>query len=108
MKQTLFILVLALTGCPFINTPPNGSKCPPGDINSQSPSSEIDGTCLKAQENLLKLGCKDKEGRLLGGPNKKGEPFSSICSNAIRNKINLRPVCMSIATNCSEIDKCPC
>jgi len=63
--------------------------------------------CLLAEQNLLKLGCKDSEGRPLGGPNKAGESFHAICQNAVANHVDMNPVCIANVKICAEVNSCP-
>lgn len=93
-----------LLGCPPAKT--GSPTCPSADESTGGLS--VEASCEKAEENLLKLECKDSLGRLLGGPNKKGERFASICSNAMHSSVNLRPACVAAAKTCEEVEKCPC
>lgn len=94
------LLAAALAGCVPSNTRPVVEE--PLD-----PAPSVAAPCQRAQENLLRLGCKDSEGRLLGGPNKAGDTFSAVCQNAVANHVNVNPVCIASVVKCSEVDTCP-
>lgn len=64
------------------------------------------GYCDDAEEQLLRLGCKDGRGRPLGGPNLRGEPFRDICRNALENAVDLNPKCIAAAGTCTEANRC--
>lgn len=63
-------------------------------------------SCDDAEEQLLRLGCKDGRGRPLGGPNLRGEPFRDICKNAMQNAVDLNPKCIAAARTCTEASRC--
>lgn len=62
--------------------------------------------CKAAEEHLLALECKDSKGRLLGGPNRRGESFRSICETAIKARVSLRPACIARVTSCDAVQAC--
>lgn len=102
MRRLFPVLVLAglLLGCPASNTLPQAQE--PLD-----PAPFSVGVCTLAQTNLLKLGCKDHEGRPLGGPNKAGQTFAAVCQNAVANHVNINPSCIATVKVCAEVDSCP-
>ena len=71
------VFTLALLGCPPSGPVP--AEGLDGSLTAASP-------CMSAQANLLRLQCKDSEGRLLGGPNKANQQFSAVCQNAVANR----------------------
>ena len=63
--------------------------------------------CVAAKDNLLRLGCTD-EGRLLGGPTKKGVPFDELCHDLV-GKGTLRAnqaACIATVGSCADVDPC--
>lgn len=84
----LLLLPLVLLGCPPGVTPPGTNQC------------------AAAEQNLLKLQCKDSRGYLLGGPNKSGVAFHDVCIEDQNNSIPLNPACLAQITDCKEVDPC--
>lgn len=93
MKKLLVLLPLLLAACPNNNLPP--------------PHPVVDtDMCEAAEQNLLKLECKDRRGRLLGGPNLHDEPFRQTCKNTQDSAVWLNPRCLSTIKDCKEVDGC--
>ena len=88
--RTLPLLLLLLTACP----------------QGPSPVPVDNDMCQPAEDNLLKLGCKDSRGELLGGPNKSGVPFHECCVNTQNAGVGLKPTCLAKITDCKEVDSC--
>lgn len=91
MRTIVLLSVIFLTGCPQQPTP-----APPADNNM----------CQPAEDNLLKLACRDSRGELLGGPNKSGVPFHERCIKTQNAGVGLSPTCLSKITDCKEVDAC--
>jgi len=62
--------------------------------------------CGAAQANLLKLGCKDSRGRLIGGPNLHGATWASMCVNNTLAEASMNPVCVAAAQDCPTALAC--
>jgi hypothetical protein len=93
-----FVLaLLLLCSCPGKSTPP--PVVPP---DSKDPEAD----CAMAEERLLQLACRDAKGRLLGGPNRRGEPFRSVCLISFRNGVSVHPLCLSHIDSCEDIQDC--
>lgn len=95
MKYLLILAVLVMAGCgpkPNPNPPPN-------------PEPQEGDLCVAAQENLLRLQCQD-EGRLLGGPTRRGMPFDAFCREKIDQGVMTTQdaLCLSKITDCSQVD----
>lgn len=95
MRKPFVVLFLLLASCP---APPK-DPAHPDDLHPAD-------TCIAAEERLLQLGCRDAKGRLVGGPNRRGEPFRTVCRIAVENKVSLRPNCLAQITVCSEMQVC--
>ena len=99
MRLNAVTLLLALLGLP---------SCTP-DPKAPHPVTDTD-KCPDAEKNLLKLGCTDSRGELLGGPNKSGISFTQRCQEAHTNKLWMNPVCLAGLTTCGtknkEVDAC--
>lgn len=96
-KHCLNLLLLYLLSCkdPAVPTP-----------NPHPDDKDPVHSCAAAEENLLRLKCRDSAGALLGGPNRRGVAFRDVCSNAIANKVSIRPVCLAGLRNCADVKKC--
>jgi len=110
-KLLLAILLLVIPlGCPTQHT--NFPSLPDPSASAPVPSQALDtdsgsaAICTRAEQNLLKLGCKDSMGRLLGGPNKVGDAFRVICQNAEVNSASMHPSCLATKLTCIEVLKC--
>ena len=93
MNMKFLPILLLLLGCP----PPQPH--PPPSANDKT-------FCDAAQENLLRLQCKDSRDRLFGGPNKSGETYAAVCQNNIENNVAMYAECTSNITDCKGIDTC--
>lgn len=63
--------------------------------------------CPLAERNLIKLGCCDPYGRLIGGVNADGERFSDQCADMeTKQQLPLNARCVSKATTCQEAMLC--
>lgn len=110
-KLSMLALLVLLAACPNPSTPPQ-----PGDFDANIVDGQVQpdpGTpaqvsaCKTAEANLLKLGCKDSEGRLLGGPNKLNQPFNVVCTNAAANRVDMNPGCLAALKSCDGVNACP-
>jgi len=54
--------------------------------------------CEAAQKNLNDLRCE------LGNPTKRGKSFAQFCRETQDNGVSVYPKCLSIITNCDQID----
>jgi hypothetical protein len=93
LKKLILPLALAvsLMGCPQPTSPINTTD---------------EAFCPAAQQNLLKLECKDSRGRLFGGPNKSNEDYSTICRRNIESNVPMYAECTAKITDCKELDPC--
>lgn len=94
-KYQLNLLLLCLLSC-------KDPVAPDPHPDDQKPAQ----SCAAAEKNLLQLECKDSEGALLGGPNRRGVPFRDVCAEAVANKLSLRPGCLARVRNCTDVKKC--
>ena len=126
MRILLSLLVLTLLGCP-----PNPPAPPPGpDADAAGPSAEdasvppapavdaapapaADATptplidaCGAAEVNLLKLGCKDGRGYVIGSPNLHGVPWAQICRDNKAHGVDMKPACIALAKDCTGVMSC--
>ena len=62
--------------------------------------------CSQGEANLLKLGCKDDRGRLLGGPDLHNIPWSQVCRNNAAHGVDMKPACMAAAASCTAVLSC--
>ncbi len=62
--------------------------------------------CVAAEQNLLRLECKDSEGGLLGGKNRAGVPFHTVCEEYLANSVGIQPLCLSKLTTCDQLSTC--
>lgn len=79
----------------------------PSRLMSLDEDGASSAACMQAEQNLLVLACKDREGRLLGGPNRAGDPFHVVCENAQANHVDLNPSCLAQVKNCEGVSSCP-
>lgn len=97
MRYGLFLtVVFLLVGCPG-----KGPVPPP-----PNPVPDTVDDCAAAEERLLQLGCKDSKGRLLGGLNRRGEPFRSVCAVSITNRVPMYARCLSKVDQCDDVIDC--
>lgn len=92
----MVLLVGALTSCfgPTTNVPVH-------------PVTDTD-QCGLAEKNLLALECKDRRGRLLGGPNLHGESYKARCEALqLQQNVWINPKCKAEAKTCEEAAACP-
>lgn len=82
---------------------PLDKPIPPSPLDRR-PQSEAD--CASAEKNLLHLGCRDANGRIIGGPNGRGDAFHAVCENAMANKYDINPSCLAQIKSCMEIASC--
>jgi len=73
----------------------------PGDA-APSPSD----ACGRAEQNLLKLQCKDQRGDVIGAPNLHGVPWAQICRDNKANGVDMKPECLMLKTNCAGVEQC--
>lgn len=98
--RALWVAILVLAACgpaPAPVTPPPAPTVMP--TNSDM--------CVAAKDNLLRLGCAD-EGRLLGGPTKKGVPFDELCHDLVLKGTlrNTQARCLATVGSCADVDRC--
>ncbi len=121
MRKYLLLVPLLLAGCP--SNPSNGpcpstlaaptpcvlkDAAPPSPapvVVDAAPSPKLD-VCGLGEANLIKLGCKDDRGRLLGGPDLHGVSWAAVCRADQSHNVNMQPGCMAAAKNCEEVSKC--
>ena len=120
----VFLLCGALAGChynlvtPDAGPPPKPDAQPDADAGAlvlgdaaplpePGPYATDDQWCPLAQVNLLKLGCKDPYGRLMGAPNADHEEYKDVCKDIETKKATpLNAKCQAHATSCQEINQC--
>ncbi|WP_141699173.1 hypothetical protein [Candidatus Thiosymbion oneisti] len=102
MKQRLILLLpflllfLLLTSCGG-----QGAKPTP------TPTPTDTDYCLKAEQNLKRMQCKDRAGDPMW-VNRRGERFRDTCKTAQREgRIFLNPKCIANAKSCTEANRCP-
>lgn len=95
MRLKQFMPVLVGAACYLLCCAPKGTP--------QSPTTT--DACIAAEENLLKLECKD-ENRLLGGPNRHGVAFSKTCADFVtKGLMTLQQArCLATITDCKQVD----
>jgi hypothetical protein len=61
--------------------------------------------CVAARDKLLALQCQD-EGRMLGGPTRRGIPFEQFCNEKIEQGVmtTTQVQCLSTITDCKQVD----
>jgi len=110
IRNTFLILALLVAplGCPpsKVQPLPDPSSVNPAPSESLDKNPDAADDCTRAEQNLLRLQCKDSLGRLLGGGNKVGDSFSAICQNAIANHIDMNPACIAASQTCEGVNKC--
>jgi hypothetical protein len=90
------LVALVLACGPAVPLPPNPPPVP------------ADGDwCPAAEQRLLDLQCRDHYGRLIGGPNHDGEPFSAQCV-AMQTEMltQINPRCLAGMKACTETKQC--
>lgn len=98
------LLVSLLLGCPPATSPkPDASDGSAATLVAAEASVD---SCGLAEQNLLKLGCKDPRGRLLGGPDLHGVSWSQVCRANKTNGVDMKPECLMIATTCAGVEQC--
>jgi hypothetical protein len=71
------------------------------------PYATDDNWCPLAQVTLLKLGCKDPYGRLMGAPNADHEEYRDVCRDTeVKQGIPLNAKCQAKAKSCTEVISC--
>jgi hypothetical protein len=118
------LLSAALSGChynlvtPDAGPPPKPDAQPDADAGAQilgdaaplpepGPYAADDAWCPLAQQNLLKLGCKDPYGRIMGAPNADHEEYRDVCKDTeVKQGIPLNAKCQAHATSCPEAIQC--
>lgn len=93
-KLLLLIIPLLVLGCPA--TPPV-PKPPPAPGGSD---------CEAAEKRLLVLECKDRRGRLIGGPTLKGKAWKDVCLENIDNGVDMKSGCIAQAADCAGVESC--
>ena len=105
-KYTLLVFPLILMGCP-----PSSKMPHVGDADAANPLVAADGAapvdaCAAAEDMLLRLKCTDARGRLIGGPNLHGEPWSQICRDDLAQGVDLGAACMITKSDCAGVNSC--
>jgi len=95
-KLLLLVLPAVLLGCPATPEP----KPPPPP---PAPGGE---SCETAEKRLLDLECKDRRGRLIGGPNMHDKPWRDICHENINNGVDMKTECITRAVDCVGVSQC--
>ena len=124
MRKLLPLFILLFSGCQ--PTPPNPvvpspdadastpvvvdaislDASPEAAVDSASDTPPNNDLCAAAQANLIKLGCKDSRGRLIGGPNLHGIAWADVCRSNKANQVDMNPACIAIKTSCPEVEQC--
>jgi hypothetical protein len=103
------LLVPLILGCPPQPTPPTpdaDAMTPPvSDAAAETTPAPADA-CGRAEQNLLKLSCKDQRGQVIGAPNLHGVPWAQICRDNKANGVDMKPECLALKTNCAAIEAC--
>lgn len=90
MKLLLLVLPLTLLGCP--GKPP---APPPGGDE-----------CVAAERRLLDLECKDRRGRLIGGPTLRNKPWQDVCRENTTNGVDMKAGCIIQSSDCDGVSRC--
>lgn len=111
-------LVLALLAASCPPTPP-GPPAPQdasalGDVLSAPEAAPVPtdaaappaDACSMAQDNLLRLGCKDARGRLLGGPTLHDAGFADVCRDTLVHGVDVHAECLARAQSCQGVTAC--
>jgi|GEM_PF-1931260 len=94
LLPTLLILPLLFTGC---------SQHEP----RRTPRVEDTGYCLRAEQNLERMQCKNRVGNPMW-VNQHGERFRDTCKTAQgEGRIFFNPKCIANAKRCTEANQCP-
>jgi hypothetical protein len=123
MQRYIPIIGLFLLGCP--QPTPNQPVVPDADAATSSVDASIPppvdaappiptsvkeagppDSCALGEQNLLKLACVDARGRLIGGPNMHGEPWSQICRDNAEAGVDMKPACIAQAKTCAVVENC--
>ncbi len=91
------LLFLCLVAC--VHTQPVNPHHPEDDAHPKT-------DCQAAEDVLLHLQCKDSDGGLLGGDNRAGVPFHTVCEQYIENNVSMRPACIKSITACDQLPAC--
>lgn len=115
------LIALALVCC---TTTPSPAPCPstlasatpcsqdaaappaPAPIIKDAAPAPVLDACGQGEQNLLKLGCKDERGRVIGAPNLHGQTWSSVCRANLTNGVDMKATCMAAAHSCVEVLAC--
>jgi hypothetical protein len=62
--------------------------------------------CGAGEANLLKLGCKDGRGRVIGEANLHGESWAQICRDNKAHGVDMKPTCIAVAKDCAGVMSC--
>lgn len=62
--------------------------------------------CAAAEKKLLDLGCKDRRGRYIGGPNLHGVPWAQQCRDFAAVDVDVQPKCIVQAVDCEGVMAC--
>ena len=76
------------------------------NVDAASDAAPPDAACAAGEQTLIKLGCKDLRGRPLGGPNRHGESWQSICRQSRTDGVDMKPTCIASAATCAEVEQC--
>lgn len=93
MRHLIFVIIVALAGCPQPANPPPAPELP--DASSGA-------SCSTACENMRLLGCE------VGKPSPKGASCETVCDNVHVNNAGAGfPVgCLTRARSCKAADAC--
>lgn len=92
--RKLPLLVLLFLGC---------SSAPPVVVVPPAPGVE---NCDAAEKKLLDLQCKDRRGRLIGGPTLRGQTWSQVCHDNTNNGVDMETTCIVQAVDCEGVEQC--
>ncbi len=94
MKQLILLLPLLLVGCSQ-------------HVPKRTPPVVDTNYCLKAEQNLERLQCRDRAGDPMW-VNRREERFRHTCETAQREgRIFLNPKCVANAKSCAKAKQCP-
>lgn len=115
MRKFIPLIVCLFVGCHGTVTPvpcpaqvpstPCSSDASVKDAAPAPPPPPLDA-CGLGEQNLLKLGCKDSRGRVIGSPDLHNVSWAAICRANMTNGVDMKPACMAAAKNCTEVESC--
>ena len=113
MKALVLLAAVLLAGCPTPApqpppSPPDASDAAPAPPTPAAADSGVVlvPACVTAQDTLLRLGCKDARGRLIGGPNEHGVSFAAVCTDTFGKGIDVHANCITVARDCAGVSSC--